>query len=148
MRVFASSSGCVSSGKYRSLEQERDALAGRNQALQGEVNTANQKGDALTQEKTALASEKEALGQALLQGFLFGGQSGLFLSQGIALLVGGIDLSLEGLVAAGQSVALLLQRPVLAARHASGGRREDTHGLSIMSSSLASKHGARPRLRP
>ncbi len=65
--VFALSSGCVSSGKYRSLEPERDALAGRNQALQGEVNTANQKGDALTQEKTALASEKEALEQRLAQ---------------------------------------------------------------------------------
>src|SRR3989441_6102721 len=65
--VFALSSGCVSSGKYRSLEQERDALAGRNQALQGEVNTANQKGDALTQEKTALASEKEALEHRLAQ---------------------------------------------------------------------------------
>ena len=64
---FALSSGCVSSGKYRSLEQERDALAGRNQALQGEVATSNQKGDALTQEKTALASEKEALEQRLSQ---------------------------------------------------------------------------------
>ena len=59
--AIALSAGCVSSGKYRSLEQERDALAGRNQTLQGEVTAANQKGETLTQEKSALASEKAAL---------------------------------------------------------------------------------------
>ena len=59
--AIALSAGCVSSGKYRSLEEERDALAGRNQALQGEVSAANQKGETLTQEKSALASEKAAL---------------------------------------------------------------------------------------
>lgn len=65
--VIASSAGCVSSGKYRTLQQERDALAGRNQALQGEVNAANQKGDTLAQEKSALASEKAALEDRLAQ---------------------------------------------------------------------------------
>jgi len=65
--VVALSAGCVSSGKYRSLEQERDALAGRNQTLQGEVTAANQKGETLTQEKSALASEKAALEARLAQ---------------------------------------------------------------------------------
>jgi chemotaxis protein MotB len=65
--VLALSSGCVSSGKYRSLEQERDALAGRNEALKGEVSAANQKGDTLTQEKSALAAEKAALEDRLSQ---------------------------------------------------------------------------------
>lgn len=65
--VFALSVGCVSSGRYRSLEQERDALAGRNQTLQGEVNAANQKGETLAQEKSALASEKAALEARLAQ---------------------------------------------------------------------------------
>ncbi|MBI1950697.1 MAG: OmpA family protein [Acidobacteria bacterium] len=65
--VVALSAGCVSSGRYRSLEQERDALAGRNQTLRGEVNAANQKGEALAQEKSALASEKTALEARLAQ---------------------------------------------------------------------------------
>jgi len=65
--VFALSTGCVSSGKYKSLEQERDALAGRNQALLDEVNAAKQKGQSLDQEKSALASEKAALEQRLAQ---------------------------------------------------------------------------------
>jgi chemotaxis protein MotB len=65
--VSALSAGCVSSGKYRSLQEERDALASRNQALQGEVSAAMQKGDTLSQEKSALASEKEALEQRLSQ---------------------------------------------------------------------------------
>ena len=65
--AFAVSTGCVSSGKYQSLEQERDALSSRIQALQGEVAAAKQKGDALAQDKTALASEKEALEQRLAQ---------------------------------------------------------------------------------
>lgn len=55
------SNGCVSSGKYRTLEQERDALAGKNQTLQANVDAANKRGDDLTQEKAALASEKSAL---------------------------------------------------------------------------------------
>jgi chemotaxis protein MotB len=57
----------VSSGKYKSLEQERDALAGRNQALQGEVSAANQKGQTLEQDKSALAKEKAALEDRLAQ---------------------------------------------------------------------------------
>jgi len=59
--------GCVSSGKYQSLQQERDALSSRIQALQGEIAAAKQKGDALAQDKSALASEKEALEQRLAQ---------------------------------------------------------------------------------
>ena len=65
--VVALSAGCVSSGRYRSLEQERDALAGRNQTLQGEVNAANQKGETLAQEKSALAAERAALEARLAQ---------------------------------------------------------------------------------
>jgi len=61
------SAGCVSSGKYKSLQQERDALSTRNQALQGDVSAANQKGDALAQEKSALATEKAALEARLAQ---------------------------------------------------------------------------------
>ncbi len=64
---FVLSAGCVSSGRYRTLEQERDALAIHNQALQGEVNAANQKGETLAQEKSSLASEKAALEQRLAQ---------------------------------------------------------------------------------
>lgn len=67
LTVLALSAGCVSSGKYRSLEQERDALSARNQALQGDVNAANQKGETLAQEKSALASEKAALEARLAQ---------------------------------------------------------------------------------
>jgi len=58
--VVVLSTGCVSSGKYQSLQQERDALAGRNQALQGDLNAANQKNDTLTKEKTALEQQKGA----------------------------------------------------------------------------------------
>ena len=63
----ALSNGCVSSGKYKSLQEERDALSARNQALQGDVAAANQKGDALAQEKSALATEKAALEARLAQ---------------------------------------------------------------------------------
>ena len=58
--VVVLSMGCVSSGKYQSLQQERDALAGRNQALQGDLSAANQKNDTLTKEKTALEQQKGA----------------------------------------------------------------------------------------
>ena len=40
--VFALSTGCVSSGTYTSLDQERDALAGLNVALQGELSSAKE----------------------------------------------------------------------------------------------------------
>lgn len=55
------SAGCVSSGKYKTLQQERDILAGQNETLQGEVKAASQRGDGLAQEKDALAAEKAAL---------------------------------------------------------------------------------------
>jgi chemotaxis protein MotB len=54
-------SGCVSSGKYKALALERDALDGRNRALQSDLKNANEKGQTLEQEKSALASEKSAL---------------------------------------------------------------------------------------
>jgi chemotaxis protein MotB len=59
--VVALSAGCVSSGKYKSLQAERDALASKNQGLQEELKAANQKGEALAQEKSALDSEKKVL---------------------------------------------------------------------------------------
>ncbi len=65
--VFALSAGCVSSGTYTSLEQERDALAGRNEALQGELSSAKQKSEGLAQEMSALATEKAGLEQRLAQ---------------------------------------------------------------------------------
>jgi chemotaxis protein MotB len=65
--ALAMSAGCVSSGKYKSLQQERDALSARNQALQGDVSAANKKGETLAQEKSALASEKETLEARLAQ---------------------------------------------------------------------------------
>ncbi len=65
--VFAFSAGCVSSGTYTSLEQERDALAGRNEALQGELSSAKQKSEGLAQEMSALATEKAGLEQRLAQ---------------------------------------------------------------------------------
>ncbi len=64
---FVLSAGCVSSGQFQSLQQERDALADRNKALQGQVDAANQKSGALAQEKSALASDKAALEQRLAQ---------------------------------------------------------------------------------
>jgi chemotaxis protein MotB len=57
--------GCVSSGRYKALEQDRDAIAGRLQASQAEVDAARKQGDALAQEKSALESEKAALEKRL-----------------------------------------------------------------------------------
>ncbi len=62
---FMLSYGCVSSGQYKTLEQDRDALARKLQTLQAEVDAANKRGEALTQEKSALESEKAALDQRL-----------------------------------------------------------------------------------
>jgi chemotaxis protein MotB len=59
--------GCVSSGKHRSLEQQRDALSGRIQTLQAEADAATQKSDALAQERSALATERAALEERLAQ---------------------------------------------------------------------------------
>jgi len=52
---------CVSSGKYKALQQDRDALAGRNQTLQGDLTAANSKTESLAQEKSALDTEKAAV---------------------------------------------------------------------------------------
>jgi chemotaxis protein MotB len=61
------SAGCVSSGRYTTLEQERDALSARYQAVKEELETANQKSETLGDEKTALASEKATLEERLAQ---------------------------------------------------------------------------------
>jgi chemotaxis protein MotB len=58
---FLLSTGCVSSGQFKSLQEERDAIAGRNQDLQGQVSAANQKNETLQQDKTALEQQKAAL---------------------------------------------------------------------------------------
>src|SRR6266581_4344135 len=55
------SAACVSSGQYKSLQEERDAIAGRNHDLQGQVSEANQKYEALQQEKSALEQQKDAV---------------------------------------------------------------------------------------
>jgi chemotaxis protein MotB len=66
------STGCVSSGQYTQLEQERDALAARNQSLKGDVDNANRANEALAQEKSELEaklstqqSQKDELGSKL-----------------------------------------------------------------------------------
>lgn len=61
------SAGCVSSSRYRALEQERDALIDRSRGLQGEVDAATEKGATLEQERMALAAEKEALERRLAE---------------------------------------------------------------------------------
>jgi outer membrane murein-binding lipoprotein Lpp len=55
--LTALSAGCVSSGKYRTLEQDRDTLSTRNKALEGDLEAANRKNSALAQEKSAMAAE-------------------------------------------------------------------------------------------
>ena len=55
------SAACVSSGQYKSLQEERDAIAARNHDLQGQVSEANQKNEALQQEKSALEQQKAAV---------------------------------------------------------------------------------------
>ena len=52
---------CVSSGQYTQLEQERDALAARNEALKNEAENATRNSETLAQEKSALETEKTAL---------------------------------------------------------------------------------------
>ena len=52
--------GCVSSGKYKTLQQEKDALASQNKDLQGQVSAGNQKNQTLQQEKSALEQQKSA----------------------------------------------------------------------------------------
>ena len=55
------STACVSTGRYVQVEQERDALAERNEALQSEIESAKGAGESLAQEKALLAQEKSAL---------------------------------------------------------------------------------------
>ncbi len=53
--------GCVSSGRFTEVEQERDLLAARYAALKGELDEANRTGETLVQEKGTLAQEKGTL---------------------------------------------------------------------------------------
>jgi chemotaxis protein MotB len=64
---FVLSLGCVSSGKYKTLQQERDLLSQQQQTLQGEVKAANERGDDLARQKEALVAEKTALEQRQAQ---------------------------------------------------------------------------------
>jgi hypothetical protein len=48
--------GCVSSGRFTEVEQERDLLAARYAALKGELDEANRTGETLAQEKVASRS--------------------------------------------------------------------------------------------
>jgi chemotaxis protein MotB len=58
--------GCVSTLRYNQVEQERDALQAKNEALKNEVDKATREGESLAQEKNALASQKSDL-EAKLQ---------------------------------------------------------------------------------
>jgi chemotaxis protein MotB len=53
--------GCVSNERFTEVQQERDLLEARNQALENQVNDANQARAALAQEKVTLTQEKDAL---------------------------------------------------------------------------------------
>lgn len=53
--------GCVSSGRYVQVEQERDLLEARYEALKNQMDDASREREALAQEKLALAQEKTAL---------------------------------------------------------------------------------------
>jgi chemotaxis protein MotB len=55
------STGCVSTTRYDQVEQERDVLAARNEALKSQVDDATRTGETLAQEKNALQSEKTDL---------------------------------------------------------------------------------------
>jgi chemotaxis protein MotB len=55
------STACVTTTRYNDLEQERDALAARNEALKNEAENATRNGETLAQEKSALETEKTAL---------------------------------------------------------------------------------------
>jgi chemotaxis protein MotB len=59
--VCGASTACVSSGQYNQVEQERDALAARNEALKKDVENATRAGETMAQEKSALETEKSAL---------------------------------------------------------------------------------------
>ena len=51
----AAATGCVSTNRYVQVEQERDLLMARNEALAKEIENANRNGESLAQEKSALA---------------------------------------------------------------------------------------------
>jgi chemotaxis protein MotB len=53
--------GCVSNGKFAEVQQERDLLEARIQALQNQVDQANQAREILAQDKVTLAQQKDAL---------------------------------------------------------------------------------------
>jgi chemotaxis protein MotB len=53
--------GCVSNGRFTEVQQERDLMDARNQALKNEVEEVKQAREALAQEKVLLAQEKSAL---------------------------------------------------------------------------------------
>jgi chemotaxis protein MotB len=55
------STGCVSTARYTQVEQERDLLLARNQALASEAENAARTGASLAEEKSALEREKWAL---------------------------------------------------------------------------------------
>ena len=55
------SPACVSTLRYNQVEQERDALAAKNAALQSQAENAARNGETLAQEKSALETEKAAL---------------------------------------------------------------------------------------
>ena len=59
--VGGASTACVSTLRYNQVEQERDALAARNEALKSAVENATRTGETLAQEKSALETEKTAL---------------------------------------------------------------------------------------
>jgi chemotaxis protein MotB len=53
--------GCVSSGRFTEVQQQRDLLDQRNEALQKQMEEINQAREALAQEKMLLGQEKNAL---------------------------------------------------------------------------------------
>ena len=55
--VGGASTACVSTLRYNQVEQERDALAARNEALKSEVENATRTGETLVQEKSALEAK-------------------------------------------------------------------------------------------
>jgi chemotaxis protein MotB len=59
--VGGGSMACVSTLRYNQVEQERDALAAKNAALQSQAENATKTGESLAQEKSALEAEKAAL---------------------------------------------------------------------------------------
>jgi chemotaxis protein MotB len=59
--VGGASTACVSTARYSQVEQERDALAARNEALKSEVENSTRTGETLAQEKDALEAKVATL---------------------------------------------------------------------------------------